>query len=146
MGITVRAARGSDAGRIGELIKGALGYACEPETVRAQLEKVLNKPAARVFVAADDLSGVTAGFVYATEYDLLHAASLKSITSLAVDEAWRGKGIGRMLTEAVERWAREDGCAGVRLVCSVRREKAHGFYLHCGYTLRKEQKSFIKYL
>ena len=69
---------------------------------------------------------------------------MKTIVALAVDEAFRGAGAGRMLLEAAEHWARQCGCCGVRLVSGFDREQAHRFYLHCGYRNRKTQFNFVK--
>ena len=85
-----------------------------------------------------------AGFVHVADYETLHSGSQKNIIALAVDPAWQGKGIGRMLTNAAEAWALACGCNAIRLVSSMGRTGAHAFYLHCGYRLRKEQKNFIK--
>ena len=53
-------------------------------------------------------------------------------------------GIGRRLLEAVEEWARAEGCAGVRLVSGASREGAHAFYRSCGYDGGKKQLNFKK--
>jgi len=141
---SVRPARPEDAAVIHRLNREALGYECPPEAVAAQLERVLKRPADRVFVVWDEDAGHVAGFGHAADYETLHAGSMKNILSLAVENDRRGLGLGRMLVEAVETWARADGCEAVRLVSSFGRTHAHGFYLHCGYRLRKEQNNFIK--
>jgi GNAT superfamily N-acetyltransferase len=144
MSITLRAAIPLDATRICDINRGALGYECELSMVEAQLRRVLASPTDRVWVAWDDKEATVAGFIHAADYESLHSGSQKNIIALAVDPAWQGKGIGRMLTAAAEAWALDCGCNAVRLVSSFSRTGAHAFYLRCGYRLRKEQKNFIK--
>ena len=145
MPITLRLATVNDAQEICEINESALGYSYPLEATRHQLARVLARPTERVWVACDS-DGHVVGFLHAADYETLHNGSLKNIISLAVQENCRGLGIGRMLTEAVEGWAREDGCEAVRLVSGRNREKAHAFYAHCGYDMRKEQKNFVKHL
>ena len=145
MSIQLRLATADDAQRICEINENSLDYHYPVEATLHQLVRVLARPTDRVWVACEP-DGRVVGFVHAADYETLHAGSLKNIVSLAVEDGSRGLGIGRMLTEAVEAWAREDGCEAVRLVSSQNRIKAHAFYAHCGYDMRKEQKNFIKYL
>ncbi len=143
MQVTIRTAIPSDAARICDICRNALGYACEPGTVDAQLRQILERPTDRVYVAVAE-AGTVAGFVHVADYETLHSGSQKNIIALAVDPALQGKGIGRMLTDTAEAWSIACGCNAMRLVSSMGRTGAHAFYLHCGYRLRKEQKNFIK--
>ena len=145
MNVTIRPAQPADTQRIVELNRSALGYTVDPQALQVQLERILKRPTDRLLVAADAQTGRVEGFVHAADYETLHSGRLKNIVALAVDPAQQGQGLGRMLLETVEQWAREEGCDGVRLVSSMQRTKAHAFYAHCGYTMRKEQKNFIRY-
>ncbi|MCE5343984.1 MAG: GNAT family N-acetyltransferase, partial [Eubacteriales bacterium] len=100
----------------------------------------------RLYVACREEDGFVGGFLLAADYETIHNGSQKNILSLAVDGASRGLGLGRMLLNAVEEWARASGCTGVRLVSGFDRVNAHQFYLHCGYRMRKEEKNFVKAL
>ena len=144
MSITIRSAIATDAPRICELHRSALGYESTPDMVATQLMRILARPTDRVLVAWDDAQATVAGFVHAADYETLHSGSQKNIVSLAVDPAWQGLGLGRMLTRATEAWAQACGCNAIRLVSSASRLGAHAFYLHFGYRLRKEQKNFMK--
>lgn len=149
MSYIVRYATAGDGARINEINRSALGYHCTLEKACSQLEKVLLRPTDRVFVVCDEsdtLKSKAVGFLHAADYETIHAGSMKNIISLAVDDAYQGQGLGRLLLNAVEAWALDDQCEAVRLVSSFSRVKAHAFYQHCGYSLRKEQKNFIKYL
>lgn len=144
MSYRIRPAELSDAARITQINGSALGYACNARDVQRQLARVLTRAGDRVLVVCDTKGGEVLGFVHTADYETLHSGSQKNIISLAVDPACHGLGLGRMLTQAVEAWARESGCNAVRLVSSFARTGAHAFYLRCGYRLRKEQKNFIK--
>ncbi len=144
MSVSIRQANPADAPRICDINHSALGYDSDPETVRVQLARILMRDTDRIWVAWDEAAATVVGFVHAADYETLHSGSQKNIIALAVEPAWQGLGLGRMLTDAVEGWARASGCNAVRLVSSFARVKAHAFYLHCGYRLRKEQKNFIK--
>jgi GNAT superfamily N-acetyltransferase len=90
------------------------------------------------------MNGEVVGYIHGCDYDCVYSDSLKDILGIAVDPAYQGRGIGRLLLSALEDWARQDGCAGVRLVSGFERHGAHQFYMRCGYTHRKDQKNFVK--
>jgi GNAT superfamily N-acetyltransferase len=55
------------------------------------------------------------------------------ITSLVVDTALRGQGLGRRLVEAAESWLAAQGCGLVEVTSNLRRTDAHAFYERIGY-------------
>lgn len=132
----------SDYEKIYTLNKNGLGYDYPAEQTKARLSLILNSPNNRIFVACID--GEVVGYIHAADYDCTYSESLKNILALVVDEAYRERGVGRLLLTAVEDWAKACGCCGVRLVSSAFRTDAHMFYLRCGYTVRKMQKNFKK--
>lgn len=69
---------------------------------------------------------------------------MKNIMGIAVSENYKRQGIGHLLMEAVETWARNTNAKGIRLVSGVTRTGAHEFYRHCGFSSNKEQKNFNK--
>lgn len=140
----IRPARIGDAEQLCLIDSEALGYDYPLDKTKKQLEKLLSSPFNRIYVAVEE--GNVIGYVHGVDYDCLYSDPLKNIMALAVLPEYQGLGIGRALLAAVEGWAKETGCAGVRLVSRMDRAHAHGFYAHCGYSLRKEQQNFIKYL
>ncbi len=139
----IRKAHLSDVSRIRELNRTGLGYDYPEDKTLKRLNAILRRPTDIIFVA--EYNGEAAGYIHAADYECTYCDSLKNIMAIAVDERYRGKGIGRKLLETAEGWAKSCGCSGVRLVSGCERTQAHKFYLHCGYTLRKEAKNFIKY-
>ena len=124
------------------LNKSALGYDYPEDKTKEKLQLVLASPADKIFVAEFD--GKVVGYIHLSDYEPIYFESLKNILALAVDENYRNKGIGRQLIQAGEAWAKETGSKGIRLSSGFSRTGAHQFYQHCGYTMRKEQKNFIK--
>ncbi len=145
MSYNVRLATEADAQRIYEIDRVSLGYDSPLEKTRQRLSAILTRETDRVFVVCRDSDGFMAGFLHAADYEVLHMDSMKNILSLAVDPDFQGCGLGRMLLNSAEGWAKACGCVAVRLVSGDNRVQAHAFYLHCGYVLRKTQKNFIKY-
>jgi ribosomal protein S18 acetylase RimI-like enzyme len=83
-----------------------------------------------VHFAAVDAEGVVIG------YARLHLESGESKAyQVAVEESWRGRGIGRALMDAVARRARAEGRDFLVLDA---RERAVGFYLRLGYSVEGE--------
>lgn len=68
------------------------------------------------------------------------------IGGLVVDERHRDAGIGRLLLEQAEAWARAKGCGTIRLRSNIIRKEAHQFYLNVGYSNNKTQHAFAKTL
>lgn len=55
------------------------------------------------------------------------------LSGLAVDERFRGRGIGSALMDRVEALALETGCSGVSLICFEANRRAMRFYRERGY-------------
>jgi GNAT superfamily N-acetyltransferase len=55
------------------------------------------------------------------------------LTGMFVDEAWRGRGIGRSLMKAVEVWLESRGASLLLITSGSHRHQAHAFYRHLGY-------------
>ena len=66
------------------------------------------------------------------------------IGELAVAAHARGRGVGSALVTAAEAWARERGCATVRVRSNMKRVEARPFYERMGYRVVKTQYVFEK--
>lgn len=138
----IRECQIEDYERIYEINKNGLGYDYPLDKTKIRLAEILEQPANKLYVVC--VEGVVVGYIHGSDYECTYSDPLKNIMAIAVDEAFRGIGAGRLLLEAIEQWARDCDCDGVRLVSGHNRINAHGFYMNCGYTMRKEQKNFIK--
>src|SRR5512133_3521232 len=126
---TIRDADPADADAIARLLT-QLGYPTVGEAVASRLDRLLIV-GDRVVVA--ELDGAVVGLAHlqvtpAIERDRPAA----KLGALVVDEAHRGRGIGRALMEAIEAEARRRGCELLFLTTAERRDDAHAFYERVG--------------
>ena len=142
LGAGVREALLSDAQRIVALLL-QLGY----EVPLAHVEACLRErdPNRAFLVAVVPRVGVV-GCVTVSERRALLAVKRAEIESLVVEDEYRGNGIGALLVDAAEAWARRRGCTSLRLLSNVVRERAHGFYGRLGYDVLKTEHVFQKQL
>lgn len=57
------------------------------------------------------------------------------LEDFVVDQAARGKGVGHLLFDAYEKWAKEKGCKNLEFTCGQGREAAQKFYNDHGATI-----------
>lgn len=138
----VREAVLSDREPIYRLNCEELGYDYDLESTCRRFSLLLHTNGHKIFVA--QRNGAVVGYIHADDYDLVYSDPLKNIMGIAVCKSAQRQGVGRLLLDAVEEWARGSGAAGVRLTSGMSRTGAHAFYAACGYENRKDQKNFIK--
>lgn len=119
-----------------------MGYEYPIEDTKKQLQQILNDSNHKIYVAV--VADKVVGYIHANNYDLLYAPHLKNIMGIAVSSDFRKNGIGKMLLAEVEKWAKDTGAFGVRLLSGATRIGAHDFYKSCGYEGNKGQKNFKK--
>lgn len=142
MDIKIRRCEIGDADAICELNKNEMGYDYPKAETEEKLKKLLESDKDRIFVAT--LDGAVVGYVHANDYDTIYAPHMKNIMGIAVQSEFKKKGAGRALLLAVEKWAKESGARGVRLVSGATRTDAHEFYRRCGFGCEKRQINFKK--
>ncbi|MBT9777277.1 GNAT family N-acetyltransferase [Clostridium sp. MCC353] len=143
MNIEIRECRIEDAAAIHELNCREMGYDYPLDKTQSKLARILTSSQDKVFAAV--YQGEVIGYIHVNDYDLLYAPHMKNIMGIAVSSACRKMGAGRMLMEAAETWARENGAEGIRLVSGATRTGAHEFYRRLGYDGGKQQINFKKY-
>jgi GNAT superfamily N-acetyltransferase len=129
--IAVRSARLEDAVQLARLFD-QLGHPQAADELRGRLGSVLSDPRADVLVADDagSLVGAATYFFVPVAHD---DRPWCRITTLVVDEAHRGHGIGHVLVEAAEKAAREASCSRIEATSALHRDGAHRFYEDLGY-------------
>lgn len=142
LGTAVREALQSDAARIAALA-GQLGYEVPVAHVERQIGRINDERT--VFVAVVPRAGVV-GWIGVALREAVIDSARADIEGLVVEDEYRGNGIGQLLVEAAETWARRRGCTSMRLVSNVVRERAHEFYKRLGYDVLKTQHAFKKTL
>ncbi len=138
---TVRFAGLEDAEAIARL-SGQLGYPSTAAEAVARLLEIRRREDHAVFVA--ESGGTLLGWLHVlVSYSLLTDTAAE-VAGLVIDERHRSAGVGRVLMEHAEQWARNMGCRLVRLRSNVVRTRAHAFYERLGYRVLKTQKAFCK--
>ncbi|MGA8073048.1 MAG: GNAT family N-acetyltransferase [Candidatus Acidiferrales bacterium] len=142
--IRVRRAISSDISQLAQLA-GQLGYPSSEDEIRARLAGIEAAPEHALFVA-ETADGKLAGFLNVYVMRTIDSDARTEIAALVVDDAHRSLGVGKVLIEQAEAWARENGCRAIGLRSNVIRERAHRFYERLGYEHYKTQKAFRKTL
>lgn len=141
MPISIRTGFESDAEAVANLT-AQLGYDVTPGVAKERLARILARTDHRFFIAEDE--GRPVAWLHAIKAEYLEADPFVMIAGLVVDRTCRNQGIGRMLMDHAERWAKEQQCSLVRLSSSAGRVAAHRFYERLGYTVVKTQYAFAK--
>ncbi len=124
------------------LLNQELGYSYPKEKVKERITYITQNTKDIIFVAQQDNEVI--GYIHGSPYELLYSDSLINILGFVVKEKHRSTGVGNMLVNHFECWAKENGYRGVRLVSGFDRLSAHRFYQKHGYVNRKDQKNFVK--
>ena len=132
----------NDSDGIYRLNTDEMGYEFSLDETKEKLLKLINSESDKIFVAV--IGDEVIGYVHANDYDLIYAPHMKNIMGIAVAEKYKRNGIGKALLSEVEKWAKETGAKGVRLVSGATRTGAHKFYHRCGYSGDKAQVNMSK--
>ena len=142
MNIFIRNAEPDDCFAIADIIRHSLGYENSPALIRQNLERILAGDSDLVLIA--EYNGVPVGLAHAEDYNSLYAPPQKDLMSLAVKKEYQNMKIGTSLMQEIEKWAKETGRCGVRVLSQERLKDAHKFYDHLGYLYNKTQLNFEK--
>ncbi len=140
--VQIRPAVLEDTERIA-VLAGQLGYPVTAEDMLRRLRELLAEPTLAVYVAAMG-AGPVVGWVGVRISPTVTHDHLVEVIGLVVDEDWRGRGIGRLLLERVEAWARERGHQTLYLRTNVVRQRAHELYRRVGFRELKTSLVFCK--
>ncbi|GAB2510821.1 GNAT family N-acetyltransferase [Lysobacter humi (ex Lee et al. 2017)] len=109
----------------------------------ASLREALAAPTADAAVLVAELDGAVAGFIHVrTVRDYYTQAGITHVSDVVVAAHAEGRGIGRLLMDAAERWARDRGHALVQLYVLPENVPARSLYEKAGY--RAEWLKYIK--
>jgi GNAT superfamily N-acetyltransferase len=141
--VSIRPATFADADQVARLTSH-LGYEVSIEEVAGRLSRALARGDQRLLIA--EVDGMPAGWIHVGLADYIETGPFAVINGLVVDRGVRSQGVGRLLLEQAEAWARERGLTTIRLWSTVSRERAHAFYERNGYQKVKTQHAFAKSL
>jgi GNAT superfamily N-acetyltransferase len=126
-------------------LAGQLGYGSTVEQVHLRVKAMQDAQQYAIYVA-EDLAGNVVGWIGVYIFRAVEMDCCASVSGLVVDHNLRSQGIGEMLLEAGEQWARSLGCDVMTVQSNVTRERAHSFYKRNGYAQVKTQHTFCKSL
>ena len=141
-GVRVRPMSARDVDEVAALSE-QLGYPATAPQVEERFRSLGQEPDSSVFVA-EGADGRVAGWLHVLARGFLESDRYAEIGGLVVDAAARRSGVGRALVSAAEEWAREHGCATVRVRSNMKRVEARPFYERMGYRIVKTQYVFEK--
>ena len=123
--------RDNDAARY--LLAQLCGYEMTPDEMRDRLDYANASPIDWLFVC--ELGGVVRGVLgFRLREQLERVSRYGEIYMIVADERVRRQGIGRVMMDFAEQFARTQGCIGAWLVSGFKREaEAHKFYQRLGY-------------
>jgi GNAT superfamily N-acetyltransferase len=126
-------------------LAGQLGYPSTGEEVRKRLNQMQDANQYAVFVA-ELPTGQIAGWIGLYIFRTVELETIAEISGVIVDEDIRSCGIGKMLLDAADEWARRVECHVISVRSNVKRDRAHQFYTNNGYEHVKTQKELRKKL
>ena len=140
--VAVRQAEPADASAVARLL-AQLGYDAPADLLVEKLRSIQRATLDAAFVATDD--EIVAGCISVHAHELLHTRGrLGRITSLVVDEEFRGAGVGRALIEQAVAFLREVDCCRIEVTSGDHRPAAHAFYEAMDF--RRDKPRFLRNL
>lgn len=133
-----------DAEAVSEL-NGELGYPVNAAVMAARIERMKASNTRDALVACSN-DGSIAGWIEMEIVEHLTSDRTVSISGLVVAAGMRSRGIGKLLLDEAEQWARRRGIARMLVRSRVAREDAHRFYEREGYVRVKTSVVFEKSL
>ncbi|MBD2018602.1 GNAT family N-acetyltransferase [Leptolyngbya sp. FACHB-36] len=138
--LVIRLAQAEGAERIA-LLCGQLGYAASISAVQERLTLLETDPDHVIYVADLPNARVIA-WIQVCIVTVLIVGRQAEIYGLIVQEEYRGDGIGRLLLQWGEHWARQQGWDTIAVHSNVIWDQAHRFYEKAGYRRFKTQAVF----
>jgi ribosomal protein S18 acetylase RimI-like enzyme len=130
--ITIRPATPDDAEALAPLL-AVLGYPVGPALLAERLGRLaIADPTGATLVACRGEALLGFATLHATP--VLHRpTAVGRITGIAVADEARGRGVGRLLVAAAERFFAEQGIGRLEITSGPTHQAAHDFYRHLGY-------------
>ncbi len=141
--ILIRAPRLTDA----DLLVGLtaeLGYAATAAQLQARLAALA--PRDLHFVRVAEAAGQLLGWVHAERRLNLESGERIELVGLVVSSTTKRSGVGRLLVQSVEDWARIQGVLQLVVRSNLVRIESHLFYPALGFQVSKAQQVYAKTL
>lgn len=152
-GFCIRPATEADLPRLMVLYRQLSEIGAMPETEprpvamaqREALRRLQHEPDSVCLVLEDEGGVLVGSLTFYLLPNLSHGAlPIGMVENVVVDEALRGRGLGRLLMVEAERRAIAHGCYKLALTSNNNRPAAHAFYERIGY--QRSHQGMTKYL
>ena len=131
-----------DAQDIRELSE-QLGYPASESEIISRLESILGSDDHMMCVAVQP-DGKVIAWIHVFKCQTVESGRFAEISGFIVDEAYRGKGVGKQLLEVAEQWTSHKKLPKLRVRSRIEREDAKAFYSKMGFSVSKNQSVFDK--
>lgn len=139
----VRTARSADTARIRELAARLMNQSLprwrDPAPLQEKLHDALaaydgDMPRDHLLIVCEDERGWIAGFAHAgLDADFFSGETQAHLYYLVTDPSREGTGVGRMLMDAIEEFARDRSASGILLYVFATNERARSVYERYGF-------------
>jgi GNAT superfamily N-acetyltransferase len=119
-----------------------LGYPVSRSDLLKRFTKISSEKRHKLFVYEENTKVL--GWIHLECVEDLIEEDKVEIKALIVDENSRGKGVGRALIEAAEKWGKTYHLHTIYLNCNILRERTHQFYERQGFRKYKTSLFFEK--
>ena len=138
--MNIRSASYKDIDQLLNLLS-ELGYSSDKDTIAESLTRYKSSDGYEVLVA--EHGGKVLGCISFHVMKLFHTAgNAGRITSLVISSESRGKGLGRALVNAADRYFKSMDCVKAEVTSTDHRKDAHKFYQSEGFVI--DERRFIK--
>ena len=138
--MNVRTIELSDSEQVAKLM-GQLGYDASAALIRSKISEFKPREFDEIYVACEGQQVL--GCISCHITSVFHKqGSSGRITSLAIDESVRGKGVGKLLVAAADTYFLSKGAIQAEVTSGDHRADAHSFYESQGY--KRDERRFIK--
>jgi GNAT superfamily N-acetyltransferase len=141
--VKIREMNANDLPQIARLVS-QLGYDCSESEVTRRFQFIRSASGHALFVAVDEHLAKVVGWIHVLEFPTLEMSISTELGGLVVDSSMRGRGIGKLLVDAAEKWSSDKGISRLQFTSQMKRTEAHAFYKKLGYQIIKNSYYFSK--
>lgn len=133
--MTVRLANSADANSVEHLLKDLLTQGVDHEEFSRAFEMIINSDDRAIILVEDEDENIVGLAVVNIVQKLQHREA--RIDEVVVSSQSRGKGYGKILMQACDDWAFEQGAQVVEFTSRPSRIAANALYQKLGYSVRE---------
>jgi GNAT superfamily N-acetyltransferase len=137
-GLRIRAAKEGDVEAMLALLHALFSieadFSFDPDKQARGLMRLLSRGDAAQVMVAEHAGSIVGMCTLQCLISTAEGGEVGLVEDMVIDEAWRGRGIGRRLLEAMEDWARTRGLSRLQLLADRHNRPAFAFYEALGWS------------